>query len=576
MINQETINEIRSKVDIVDFVGEYIPLVQKGKNYFGVCPFHNDTNPSLSVSRDKQIYKCFSCGASGNVFTFMMNYENVDFRTAVSVLARKAGIAIDDASVGVKTNKYSKYYDAYDFASKYYQNNLNTPLGEQARKYLAGRAISEDIIKEFNIGLALSQKDALSKIFKEKDYNMVELENIGLVGEYSDVYINRIMFPLHDPSGNTVGFSGRIYDETDSNKYVNTKETVIFKKGTCLYNYHLAKDYARAKRFIVLVEGFMDVIRLATIGYKNVVALMGTAMTREQVALLKRASSNIYLMLDGDNAGQSATLSIGEMLEKENLKVKVIGLKADEDPDTYIIKNGEEKFSSLLDSAMDYYDFRITALRKNVNFDNDISLTNYINTILKETSAIKDEVRQEIILKKLAKETNIGYNTLEKRLQEYIANERAVPKKEEAKVPQKAVGLSKYDKAAYGLIYAMINSDIAIKKYKEANAQMTTKVLKGLADEICYYQNKFGKINEADFYTYLYDKEDLLEMYNLIVAESFDFEITEKLIDDFIGVIDEYTKRLEVKRLRKLIEEEQDPIEKAKISDRIRRLRMGE
>lgn len=437
MINQETINEIRSKVDIVDFVGEYIPLVQKGKNYFGVCPFHNDTNPSLSVSRDKQIYKCFSCGASGNVFTFMMNYENVDFRTAVSVLARKAGIAIDDASVGVKTNKYSKYYDAYDFASKYYQNNLNTPLGEQARKYLAGRAISEDIIKEFNIGLALSQKDALSKIFKEKDYNMVELENIGLVGEYSDVYINRIMFPLHDPSGNTVGFSGRIYDETDSNKYVNTKETVIFKKGTCLYNYHLAKDYARAKRFIVLVEGFMDVIRLATIGYKNVVALMGTAMTREQVALLKRASSNIYLMLDGDNAGQSATLSIGEMLEKENLKVKVIGLKADEDPDTYIIKNGEEKFSSLLDSAMDYYDFRITALRKNVNFDNDISLTNYINTILKETSAIKDEVRQEIILKKLAKETNIGYNTLEKRLQEYIANERAVPKKRKLKYHKK-------------------------------------------------------------------------------------------------------------------------------------------
>ncbi len=575
MANQETINEIRSKIDLVDFIGEYVPLVQKGKNYFGVCPFHNDTNPSLSVSREKQIYKCFSCGASGNVYTFLMDYDHIDFPTALSILGRKAGVDVADNSVGLKTSKYSKYYEIYNFASKYFQNNLNTPSGSRARAYLNNRGIDDETIKEFEIGLSLSEKDALTKIFKDKEYNLVELENIGLIADGHDMYINRIMFPLYDPSGNAVGFSGRIYDDSKDNKYVNTKETVIFKKGQCLYNYHQAKDHARKERHVILVEGFMDVIRLSTIGYKNVVALMGTAMTSEQVSLLKKLSPNVLLMLDGDNAGQNASLSIGEMLEKENVNVKVALLKDDDDPDTFIVKNGKERFNSLVESAIDFYDFKVANMRKDVNFDNDISLAAYVDKVLKESISINDELRLEIILKKLAKESNISYNTLEKRLQEYKKSQKPETKIV-AEQKTKKDNLSKYDKAAYGLIHAMLNSETAIAKYKSANVQMTSKVLKGLADEICYYQNKFGNVNEADFYSYLQNQDDLLEMYNKVVAENFDFPITDQLVDDLIGVIDEYVKRQEVSRLKKLIEEEQDPIEKAKISDKIRRLRIGE
>lgn len=575
MVGQDVINEIRSKVDIVDFVGEYIPLVQKGKNFFGVCPFHNDTNPSLSVSREKQIYKCFSCGASGNVYTFLMDYDHVDFRTALSILGRKVGVETGDLAVSVRANKHDKYYKIYDFAVKYYQNNLNTNEGEKAREYLLKRGIDKETIKEFSIGLALKEKDALFKILEQKEHNMVELENIGLVTENYDMYINRIMFPLADPEGNTVGFSGRIYDSSDANKYVNTKETVIFKKGQCLYNYHNAKEHARRANSIILVEGFMDVIKLFTIGFRNVVALMGTAMTSDQVSLIKKLSSNVYLALDGDNAGQNATLTIANELEKHNLKIKVLQFKEDEDPDTYITENGKESFQSLFESALDFYDFKMNAMKKNVNFDNDISLAAYVDKVLKETSIIEDEIRIEIILKKLAKESNLSYNTLEKRLQECKSKQK--PKTVvEIKVPKEKTTLDKYDKAAYGLIYAMLNNHLAIKKYKKANVQMTSRVLKGLADEICYYHNKFGNINEADFYTYLQDHDDLLAMYDSIIAENFDFEITEDLVDDLIVVIDEFIKRQEVKRLKKMIEEEQDPLKKAKISDKIRKLRIGE
>ena len=582
MNNQDLVNEIRQKIDIVDLISEYIPLVQKGKNYFGVCPFHNDTNPSMSVSREKQIYKCFSCGASGNAFNFIMDYDHIEFKEAIKVLGEKAGVEVSGISVAPKVTKYDKYYDMYELAHKYYQNNINSKEGQRAKKYLETRHIDEELIKEFGIGLALDNMNALTTILLNKDYSIKELDQLGLSSNNHDAYINRIMFPLHDISGKIVGFSGRIYDDSNLNKYLNTKETIIFKKGECLYNYHIAREHARKLKFVIIVEGFMDAIRLSQIGYKNVIALMGTAMTSEQMQLVKKLSTNVYLSLDGDNPGQNATLTIGEELTKLGLDVKVIGMpteKKEHDPDEFIIKYGKDKYIALIESALNYSDFKINFLKKGVNFNSDLELSKYINSVIKEVSVIKDEIRREIILKKLAIETNLSYNILEKRLNEYLEFQNVVAKEETTKpveLEKKTVKNSKYEKAAYALIYGMVNDPWVIRKFEKENVRLMTQELRYLASEISYYYRKYGTINMADFYTYLTDKEELLVVYNFIISQDYEEEVNVKAIEDYISVIKEYNVRQEIKRLSDLVKKENDPIEKAKIAERIRLLRIGE
>lgn len=581
MNNQDLVNEIRKKIDIVDLISEYIPLVQKGKNYFGVCPFHNDTNPSMSVSREKQIYKCFSCGASGNAFNFIMDYDHIEFKEAIKVLGEKAGVEVKGITVTPKITKYDRFYEMYDLANKYYQNNINSKEGQRAKQYLEQRHIDDELIKEFGIGLALDNHNALTTILSNKDYSIKELDQIGLASNNHDTYINRIMFPLHDISGHVVGFSGRIYDDSNLNKYLNTKETIIFKKGECLYNYHIAREYARKLKYVIIVEGFMDAIRLSQIGYKNVVALMGTAMTSEQMQLVKKLSTNVYLSLDGDGPGQNATLNIGEELTKLGLNVKVIAMPSDKkehDPDEFIIKYGKERYISLLESALNYSDFKINYLKQGVNFNSDLELSKYINSVIKEVSLIKDEIRREIILKKLAIETNLSYNTMEKRLNEYLEFQKVVAKEETPKVvaTQEKTRPNKYEKAAYALIYGMVNDPWVIRKFEKEDVRLFTKELRYLASEICYYYRKYGTINMADFYTYLTDKEELLVVYNFIINLDYEDEISVKAIEDYITVIKEYNVRQEIKRLSDLVKKENDPIEKAKIAERIRLLRIGE
>ena len=579
-MNNDIINEIRKKTDIVDIISEYIPLIQKGKNFFGVCPFHDDTNPSMSVSREKQIYRCFSCGASGNVYNFLMDYNHIDFKEALHILGEKVGIDIGGVKIDKPQHKYDKYYEIYEIANKYYQNNINTKAGVKAKKYLELRNIDEELIKEFGIGLSLDSIDSLTKILTKKEYNLKELDLIGLVSNNHDYFINRITFPLFDPEGHIVGFSARIYDGSNQNKYLNTKETIIFKKGNCLYNYHIARDFARREKFLFIVEGFMDVIRLSSIGYKNVVALMGTALTDEQISLIKKLSNNIYLCLDGDNPGRDAALSNGELLTKSKLNVKVITLpnnKGEHDPDEYIIKYGKERFVGLVESAINYSDYKINSLKNGVNFNSDLELSNYINSVISEASKIDDEIRREIILKKLANDVNISYNTLEKRLNEYLEFKKITSKKEEKKEKKitKPI-LTKYDIAAYNLIYSMVNNSEFIKLFEEKKVQLMTKELRSLASEICYYYKKYGNINMADFYTYLSDKEELLTIFNHITSINLEDNAGINAINDYIGVIEEYRVRQEIKRLNELIKQEIDPIEKAKIAEKIRLLRIGD
>ena len=578
MDNTNLINEIRSKVDIVDIISSYLPLTQKGKNFFGVCPFHDDTNPSMSVSRDKQIYRCFSCGASGNVFSFIMDYEHISFKEALVILSNKTGIELKGIQIDKKVSKNDKLYEIYDLAHKYYQNNINSVYAKHAKEYLNNRKITDEMIKEYKIGLSLDKSDHLTKLLLGKGYDLNTLNEIGISTDNRDIYINRIMFPLYDLNGKVVGFSGRRYDGIKDNKYVNTKGTKIFQKGETLYNYHLAREHIRSKNQVIVMEGFMAVIRSKEANIKNAIGLMGTAMTKEQANLIKRLSLNVVLCLDGDEPGRKACLENGNELEKLGCKVSVVELSDGLDPDDYILKYGSEAFRNLLNNAISLSDYRIKRLKSNINLTSDLEKSQYINNVLEETSKIDDEIHREFILKKLANEFEISYNTLEKRLLSFIEKkEKRKIKKEEfisTVVSNKTeIKKDKYYIATYALLYYMIVNKRCLNYYRDGKINFLNEDERFLASEISYYEQKYGIITPADFLTYLTDKEKLLVVLNRVLELDLDSEVEDKTINDYLSTLKEYRVSQELKRLKKQLSEENDVMIQAQIAQKMAKLK---
>ena len=549
MIDNSKIEDIRRSVNIIDIISEYLPLTQRGRNYFGVCPFHDDHSPSMSVSPDLQIYTCFSCGATGNVFKFIMDYENISFMEAVKLVASKGGIDIDVASIKPKKIVNNELYEMYDIARKFYQNNINSDYGKQAKSYLAERQIDEEIIKEFGIGLSLIKNDILTNLFLKKEYKNEDILKSGLVIQgksgFHDIYINRIMFPLTNLEGKTVGFSGRIYNNEDTSKYINTKETEIFKKGELLYNYHRAKDECRLKQTVIIVEGFMDVIRAYTIGIKNVVASMGTAITKQQATLLKRLAPNVILLFDGDSAGEKATASCIEELSKVGVTPKIVRLEENLDPDDYIKKYGKEKFLAKLTNPLNVMEFKMNYLKGKHNLNDTVELANYINSCISELNKIEDDILREITLKKLANEAKIDEELLRSKL---VKLEK--PKTEVKK--RKVLNYDKYEKAQRNLIFYMLHSTEVIKKYIKKVIFLPNDTYRALANKIRYfYEEHNNKFDVADFYTAITNSnnEKILSLLNEILNMELNLEINQMEIDDYFKVITEFNIKSEVKRI---------------------------
>ncbi len=572
-MQNDLINDIRQRVDIVDIIGERIPLVARGKNYFCVCPFHNDSNPSMCVSREKQIYTCFSCHATGNVYTFLERYENWSFRETLKYLGDRVGISVGVGNLEKRSSKFDKFYEAYQLSVKYYQNNLVSSLGREARNYLASRKIDDAVIKEFSIGLAI-HGNPLTELLMKKGYSLLELNRLGLSSDDRDIYHDRIMFPLQDMNGHTVAFSGRIYKDHNQNKYLNTKETEIFKKGQMLYHYSVAKEEARKEKCVIVMEGFMDVIRASTIGIRNTIALMGTALTTEQIMFIKRLSTNIILCLDGDAPGQEAMLKAGELFLKENIEVKVVVLPNDEDPDTFILKEGKQRFMGLIENAIYFSNYKIRALRKKVDLGSDREKALYIDKVLEEASQIDDEIRVEIILKKLAKEFDIGYNTLEIRFREKCEN-KTKPASLMITSSTKT-HKTKYIKAVESLIYFMLTKDFVLTATKAEHLIFPEEKYRITMNEIFYYYEKYGKIEVADFYTYVMDKKEVRGVLDEVLQEEYESNVDNVLLSDLYKAIRDNSLSLEIRRLKKKIEEELDPLEQAKLGEQIRKLRIGD
>lgn len=576
VISNEVINNIRSSVDIVDIVSSYLPLTKRGKNYFGVCPFHNDKNPSMSVSSERQIYTCFSCGATGNVFNFVMEYENVSFLEAVKIVANKAGIDVNIGQVkSTINNNNSDLYEIYEISQKFYQNNINTVDGKKAKEYLLKRDITDDIIKEFGIGLSLKKKDLLTNILFKKNYSHDSLLKSGLVVKneygYNDIYYNRIMFPLWDLNGRIVGYSGRIYEGEDTSKYINTRETEIFKKGEILYNYHRAKNECRQKQVVIVMEGFMDVIRAYTIGVKNVVAAMGTAVTKNQAMLIKKMAREVILCFDGDDAGNKATIACSEELSKIGIIPKVIFLEDGLDPDDYIKKYGKEQFLQKIDNPINLIDFKLHYFKKGLNLTDNEQLASYLNIIVKELTKIDDEILRELTLNKLSQEAKIDITILRNKLASQQL-EKATPVVEIK--TEKPVKVDKYVKAEQNLLYYMLRYKEVIKMYNKRITFMPTEKYRLLAKEISYFYKKYNYIEIADFLSLINDSPSLIKTVGEIMSLNLKEDYSDEEISDYINVIKEYNIKSEIARLKEKMKTEIDPVKKAEIAQKIVELKV--
>ena len=565
-MDNNLITEIRNSTDIVEVISKYVPLSPHGKNYFGVCPFHDDHSPSMSVSKEKQIYTCFSCGATGNVFTFLQDYENINFLDAVKMCADMAGIEVNYHKKK-EYNKYQNLYDIYETAQKFYQNNINSSKGIKAKEYLHNRHLSDDVIKEFQIGLSLKENNMLAKMLKNK-YSVDDLIKSGLVNENGtdlyDIYRNRIMFPLYDLSGKVIGYNGRIYEKGDSStsKYINSKETPIFKKRTLLYNYHRAKEYARKKKQIIIVEGPMDVIRLYEIGVKNVVAALGTAFGPEQAMLVRKLSNNVILCFDGDSAGLKATKGSIEELAKLDITPKIVRLPDNLDPDEFILKNGKEAFTNYLDSALNIMEFNERILKDNIDFNSSEDIAKYTNNMIKEISKIDDDILKEISINKLALETNLDKDFLITKLEDK-------PKRKEFKEEKKYSRLSKYEKSIKRLLFYMLKDKKVIKMYNKKITHIEIPEYRHLAFQISFFEKSHGYINIADLMTELHDDIDSIRTIGEITSLNLKNEYTIDEIDDYLNNIREYNEKNMVKKYKNQLSIELDFKKKIELAKQV-------
>ena len=575
MVTEEEIERIRKSANIIDIISSYIPLTQKGKNYFGVCPFHEDHSPSMSVSEEKQIYKCFSCGAAGNVFTFVSEYENVKFLEAVKIVADKCGIPFSGVIQKEKPKKFTQEYEIMNLALKFYQNNLNSKEGLLAKEYLKKRDLDENVIKEFDLGLALSGDVSLNKLLTNKKYSLDALLRLGLVnqnnGYVNDVFQRRVMFPIHDLEGNVVGFTGRIYEDTNQAKYINSKESDIFKKGQILFNYHRARPEIKRKKEVILVEGNMDAIRMYASGIKNVVALMGTSLTKDQVNILKNLRAKIILMFDNDAAGETATYQNGTILEEARLEFQVVRLSGPKDPDEYIIKNGVQALEENIRSPISFLDFKLKYFKKDKDLTKVDDLASYIKEIIGDLKNIPDALTRELTLKQISEEYQISLDLLKSELEKTEIKKvvEAPPKKLEKK------RISKYDKACQNIIYFMMNDGKFVERFLKELGYFSEKKYRNIANEIVYYYEANKKIELSSFISFISTKDYIVDDAMDIIRSS---KVEDLQMDAFLEFIlvakKEMTKR-EIQELKEKMARSMDANEELELAKKILDLKKG-
>lgn len=410
--SDEIIEEVRQNNDVVDIISQYVHLTRKGRNYFGLCPFHNEKSPSFSVSPDRQIFHCFGCGVGGNVYTFLMKIEGINFKEALEQLAERANIQLPTLTSSEDNSKEelkAKVYKVNEFTAEFYHQNLYKPTAKMAQEYVKKRRMNKETLEAYRIGYS-GKFNELYKALKGQGFGEKEILESGLVnkndnGTYIDRYRNRLMFPICDVRGKVIAFGGRVLDDSKP-KYINSPENVVYSKGRHLFGLNVAKKDSAKK--LLIVEGYMDVISLHQRGITNVVGALGTALTEQQGWLLRKTTEQVILGFDADGAGQTAVARSMEILQNMGCDMRVLQIEGAKDPDEFIVKFGEGRFKLAVENAISLVEFKVKNLKKDINLENTSDKIKFLNEIAKILSKVENTMEREIYIEKIAKGYNIS------------------------------------------------------------------------------------------------------------------------------------------------------------------------
>jgi len=543
--SDEVINDVRQSNDIVDVISQYVHLKRSGRNFFGLCPFHNEKSPSFSVSPDKQIFHCFGCGVGGNVFSFITQIEGINFVEAVQMLAERANIqlpTLQDNGDSQREELKAKVYKVNEFTAEFYHQNLYKPQAKMAQEYVKKRQLSNETLKSFKIGFS-GKFDELYQELKKQGFGEREILESGLVnknerGQYIDRYRNRLMFPICDARGKVIAFGGRVLDDSKP-KYINSPENVVYSKGRNLFGLNVAKK-GDLKR-ILIVEGYMDVISLHQRGITNVVAPLGTALTEQQGWLLRKNSEQIILSFDSDEAGLKAKLRALDILQNMGCDLRILQMEGAKDPDEYIIKYGNARFNNLVDKALSIIEFKVKILKKDLNLENTNDKIKFLNEIAKLISNVNNTIEREVYIEKIAKEYDISkeaiYAEVNKLTYKNVKNEKILEKpkpvvthiKREEKVISEAVKRRENTVIALLLmgdlnIFEILRQNIKVENFQD---EVNKKIAQKLYEE---FEKGNSNINA------IIDNLEQDEQNQITMIMSEDYEITdiEKAIDDVV------------------------------------------
>ncbi|WP_434338112.1 DNA primase [Mycoplasma capricolum] len=587
-ITNEKINEIISQANIVDIISSYLHLIKKGNNYLAICPFHNDSNPSLTISPQKKIYTCFSCKATGNVINFIKDYEHVDFLTALKTVCEKSNIQLDelkDFHQPIKDLESEMILKLNSEANDIFKTTLFSNLGSNALEYLKSRNISIEEIKKFEIGFASDKTNLVQKLL-DKNYNSLDIEKakLGIItNSYNkDYFINRIIFPIKDENNHIIGFSGRSYTKDNEPKYLNTKENKVFKKSHLAYNIASALKISKALKQIIVLEGFMDVISLSRININNTIALMGTSLSNYHLELFKKHNLEVLLFLDGDDPGVQANIKISHQLLKQQINVKIIDNQTSYDPDE-LINNDLEYLKQIINKPTHPINYLIEKNWSKIDINDPNQIEDFIKKVLSFIVDFNNNILIENTIKKLSELTKISEQTIKKTLDElktklnkqqfnkniikkpYTTN-KFISKKNPVDFIKK-----EYINAEQRIFVSLLISDqfldkIAanVEKMIHPDIKYATINLINLYNKKIYQGNDINKAFELlkEYNLTGFDKKQEEIINNSLITQ---IAIKESEIDDAFNKLDLYHKHAEVLNLKKMLVESKNKTERIQI-----------
>jgi len=570
-ISDQQINDIRNKADIAHVISQYLPLVRRGRSILAICPFHEDHNPSLSISSEKQIYKCFVCGAGGNVFTFVSNYEKISFIKAVSKVAESVGIILDTQEETIpidpaKQALYTLLKETVNFAK--YQ--LHSADGVLIKDYLIQRGLHEKLLEAFDVGYIPSGNSCstflLAKGYKASDAigaNIIRLGN----QDYMDVFANRIVFPIADEIGRTIGFTARSVLQDETAKYINTSETDLFIKGDVLYNVHRASSEAKKSGFVVVVEGVTDVMAYYRCNILNVVATLGTATTVNQIKKIKKTHWNVVLAYDGDEAGRAATFKTGKMLIEANCSVEIVRYPNQLDPDDLLNTYGEDALHNALKQRIAWLEFVLEYGQSLYDLSNYNQKKQYVLNMSREIAKSNDVLDKRFFTERLAKVTDYHFEDIwalvdqSKPVRPTKIQTRIIKDKDDVSTSEKEI-----------LAQMMISKEAAIR-FRDELGFLISPIAHRYANLILDQYRQTDHLLLADLLSK--SQEETLQRFILSLADwpLFPKSASDDVLVDAFNNVRISVIENKVKKLRQMAQQIIDPIEKAEIADQMLRLK---